>query len=181
LRMAQSTKDKKVAAIEKRLGMTDLAELEAMGATIPENVKTEYRFRNLEQSPSESSPEQPASSPGNGAALTAQDVSEVVKKYQLDANESDVLEALRGTYRNRDHFEASLASLALARANRPQPSPAEASSLQAPASGVTPDEKSLRASYDKELTQIAQTQRGDAKIKAIADLKMKYREKGVNV
>lgn len=182
LRMAQSTKDKEINAIKKTLGISDLSELEAMGATIPDNVKLETRLRQLEgQRTPDNSPVQQPSSPGNGAALTATDVSEVVRKFKLDANTPEVLEALRGTYRNRDHFEATLAGLALAKIAQPQPSAAEALSLQsAPPSGGG-DEKSTRAAYDKEIALIAQTQRGDAKIKAIADLKVKYREKGVQV
>jgi hypothetical protein len=131
LRMAQSTKDKNAELVRKTPGISDLAELEAMGATIPDNVKQEYRFRQLEQQrPADNSPDQKPSSPGNGAALTAQDVTEVVKKFQLDANDADVIGALRGTYRNRDHFEATLANMALARVNRPQPSAAESTTIQ---------------------------------------------------
>jgi hypothetical protein len=131
IRQAQSTKDKEISAIKKGLGISDLSELEAMGATIPENVKLEYRLRQIEgQGAADSSPVQKAPSPGNGAALTAQDVSEVVKKFQLDANDADVIGALRGTYRNRDHFEATLANMALARVNRPQPSAAESTTIQ---------------------------------------------------
>jgi hypothetical protein len=132
LRMAQSTKDKEIATIKKTLGISDLSELEAMGATIPENVKLEHRLRQLEsQRTAEGSPEG-TSSPGNGAGLTAQDVTEVVKKFQLDANDTEVIGALRGTYRNRDHFEATLASMALARVNRPQPSAAESAAISTP-------------------------------------------------
>jgi hypothetical protein len=131
IRQAQSTKDKEISAIKKGLGISDLSELEAMGATIPENVKLEYRLRQIEgQGAADNSPVQKAPSPGNGAALTAQDVSEVVKKFQLDANDADVIGALRGTYRNRDHFEATLANMALARVNRPQPSAAESTTIQ---------------------------------------------------
>jgi hypothetical protein len=174
LRMAQSNKDKEIAAIKKRLDMPDLAELEAMGATIPENVKTEYRFRNLEQRPSESSPEQPASSPGNGAALTAQDVSEVVKKFNLDANEPDVLDVLRGTYRNRDHFEASLASLALARVNRPQPSAAESSAISAGAVSQSVDVNQL----NNEVTQLARNPSRPGAMARMAEIKKKLQEAG---
>src|SRR3990167_2093247 len=44
----QSTKDKRIAEIEKKMKLSDFAELEEMGAQIPESVKTEYRFRQLE-------------------------------------------------------------------------------------------------------------------------------------
>jgi hypothetical protein len=133
LRMAQSTKDKEISTIKKQLGISDLSELEEMGATIPENVKLEHRLRQLEQGRTpDNSPSQQAPSPGNGAALTAQDVSEAVQKFQLDANQPDVIEALRGTYRNRDHFDATLAQMALARATKQPPSPAASTALQSP-------------------------------------------------
>jgi hypothetical protein len=133
-KMAQSTKDKRIADIEKqmsRLGLSDLAELEGMGAQIPDNVKQEFRFRQLEsQRQTPEAPSQTSTSQGSGANLTAQDVSEAVRQYQLDANTPEVLEVLRGTYRNRDHFEATLARVALARSNKPTPTPAESASLQ---------------------------------------------------
>jgi hypothetical protein len=151
IRQAQSTKDKEIDAIKKGLGIGDLTELEAMGATIPENAKLEIRLRNLEaQRSAGNSPAQDPSSPGNGAGLTAQDVSEVVKKLQLDANDADVINALRGTYRNRDHFEAAMAGLALARINRQTPSPAEAPSLQSPpAPSSTVDVEALSAEHSR--------------------------------
>jgi hypothetical protein len=142
--VAQSTKDKRIAQLEKRLGMSDLAELEEQGVQIPENVKLEYRLRNLEtQRPAPES--QAPTSQGSGASLTTQDVSEVVKQYQLDANSPEVLEALRGTYRNRDHFEATLAKVALARVNRPQPSAAESAAPVTESSAPTKDTASMIA------------------------------------
>lgn len=182
IRQAQSMKDKETAAANKKLGIDDLSELEAMGATIPENVKTEYRFRQLEtQRGTDNSPARQAPSPGNGAELTATDVSEVVKNYQLDANQPEVLEALRSTYRNRDHFEATMARLAMAKTKQPQPTPAESGSLQAPPPAGGTDLKGLQAAYEKRRDEIAQTQRGDAKIKALSDLKVEYRGRGLNI
>jgi hypothetical protein len=131
LRMAQSTKDKEIATIKKSLGISDLSELEAMGAQIPDNVKLEYRLRQIEteQTPANSPVQQP-SSPGNGAALTAQDVSEVVSGFNLNANDADVIEALRGTYRNRDHFENTLARLAMGKLTKPTPDATAAATLK---------------------------------------------------
>src|SRR5258706_13736746 len=88
-KVAQSTKDKRIAAIEKRLGVGDLAELEGLGVKIPDEIKTEYRFRQLEQERTSNPTSQQASPPGNGAALTAQSVSEIVKKLNLDANDAE--------------------------------------------------------------------------------------------
>ena len=124
----QSTKDKRIAEIEKKLKLSDFAELEEMGAQIPDNVKLEYRFRELESGRPGSG--QNATSQGSGATLTAQDVSEVVQKYKLDANDAEVIEKLRGTYKNRDHFELSLAQVALARVNKPTPSAADAGTIK---------------------------------------------------
>lgn len=138
-KVAQSTKDKRIAALEKRLGTSDLAELEEQGVQIPDNVKLEYRLRNLEQGRQPESPSQTPTSQGSGANLTAQDVSEVVKRFNLDANDAEVIEKLRGTYRNRDHFEATLAGVAISRINKPSPSPAESSSMQTPPSGGSED------------------------------------------
>ena len=131
-KVAQSTKDKRIAALEKKLGVGDLAELEELGAQIPDSVKMEYRFRQLEtqrQDPDSSS--QTTTSQGSGATLTTQDVSEVVRNFNLDANTPEVIDALRGTYRNRDHFEATLARLAVAKTNKPTPSATDATSLAA--------------------------------------------------
>jgi hypothetical protein len=143
-KVAQSTKDKRIAQLEKRLGVSDLAELEEQGVTIPENVKLEYRLRNLETQ-NQAPPSQTPTSQGSGASLTTQDVSEVVKQYQLDANAPEVLEALRGTYRNRDHFEATLAKVALARASRPQPSAAESAAISTESAATNKDTVSMIA------------------------------------
>ena len=182
-RVAQSTKDKRIADIQKRLGISDLAELEGMGVQIPPEVKTEYRLRNLEQGPGTRQPErsdQTPTSQGSGATLTATDVSDVVKTYQLDANTPEVLEALRGTYRNRDHFEATMAKLALKRSAAPQPSAAESSTIQGqpPAQAGARD---LENAYQKDLEKIMQSTRAgdDQRIRALANLKAEYRGKGL--
>jgi len=133
-KVAQSTKDKRIAALEKKLGVGDLAELEELGAQIPDSVKMEYRFRQLETQHQTESSEQTPTSQGSGATLTAQDVSEAVKQFNLDANNADVIEALRGTYRNRDHFEATLAKLAISKTNKPAPSAADSTTI----TGTTP-------------------------------------------
>jgi len=125
----QSTKDKRIAEIEKKLKLSDFAELEEMGAQIPDSAKLEYRLRELEAGRQPGSG-QTATSQGSGATLTAQDVSEVVQKYKLDANDAEVIEKLRGTYKNRDHFELSLAQVALARVNKPTPSAADAGTIK---------------------------------------------------
>jgi hypothetical protein len=173
-KVAQSTKDKRIAQIEKRLGLGDLAELEELGAQIPDNVKLEYRFRQLESERQKPDP-QPTTSQGSGANLAAQEVSEVVKKFKLDANDPEVIEALRGTYRNRDHFEVSLAQMALARANRPTPSAANAATISSSPPAPSKDVEQLTAEYKTNM----RAARGDkAKLSSLRD---DYKKKGVDV
>jgi len=55
--------------------------------------------------------------------------------------------------------------------------------VQPPVKTAAVGEKSLaqlEANYQKEIAQIAQTKRGEEKLRAIADLKAKYREAGLN-
>lgn len=166
----QSTKDKRIAEIEKRLNAGQFAELEEMGAQIPENVKLEYRLRELEQRTT-----QPAktTSQGSGVQMTAQDVLQVITDLKLDANDAAVIEALKSPYRNRDHFEASMARLALTRASKQPPSPSAAPAGNVPLSPPTSDETEVVAAYEKEMAALP---RGSASIYARAEIKKKYRE-----
>lgn len=148
----QSTKDKRIARIEKQLGVGELSELEELGVQIPENVKMEYRLRDIERSrQSPEVPGQTTTSQGSGATLTAKDVSEVVSGLKLDANDAEVLEALRATYRNRDHFEASMARIALNKSNKPTPSAASTTTMTTTPTPPTdrPDVSALSAEYSR--------------------------------
>lgn len=174
-KVAQSTKDKRIAALEKRLGLGDLAELEEMGVTIPDSAKMEYRLRLLERRPEESS-DKPQPSQGSGEkGFTAQYVSEVIKENNLDANDPQVLELLRGTYRNNDHFEAVMAKAALARVNRPAGSVSAAPVIRSTGETTQAGEKELVEKYTQEMTAA----RGrPAELKAI---KEKYRKLNIPV
>ena len=168
-KVAQSTKDKRIAAIEKKLGTVDLAELEQMGVPITEGVKTEYRFRQLEKQlqtelPSQS---QPPASKGNGAELTANDVSEVMQRFKLDANDAEVLEKLRGTYENRYHFEATMANVALARANKTTPTPAATTTLSGSAGKTVMNEAQAEVKYGELGDLLRNPTLNAAKIKAL--------------
>jgi hypothetical protein len=175
LRMAQSTKDKEIATIKKSLGISDLSELEAMGAQIPDNVKLEYRLRQIETGqPPANSPAQSTSSPGNGAALTAQDVSEAVNGFNLNANDADVIEALRGTYRNRDHFENTLARLAMGKLNKQPPSAAESATIIGSAATGRINVDALNS----ELQQLVKTPSKPGSMKRITEIKKQLNDAG---
>lgn len=169
LKMAQSTKDKEIAKIKRKLGIDDLKELEERGATIPADVKLEYRLQQLEQGSSAEAPEQPKSSPGNGAELTATDVSEVIQSYQLDANDAQVLEKLRGTYRNRDHFQATMAEIALARATKSTPTPAASTTLTSSAGKTVINETQAEEKYGELGSLLKNPTMNAAKIKALTE------------
>ena len=176
----QSTKDRRIARIERTLGISELEELQEMGATIPENVAMEYRLRQLEGSKqTPQTPPQTPTSPGSGATLTGAEVAQVVKEYGLDANSADVIEALRGTYRNRDHFESTMAKLALGKTNRPQPSPAASTTLKAP---PPPEAKLSEQEADQKYSEIAVLLRNPSLNGAkILNLQKELREAGYAV
>jgi hypothetical protein len=176
IRMAQSTKDREIAEIKKKLNSGQFAELEELGAQIPENVKLEYRLRELEGRNAKA--ESPAQRPsqGSGAQLSAQDVSQVITDLQLDANDPQVIEALRGSYRSRDHFDAAMTKLAYARVTKPNPSPSAAPAVQ----GKPAPAHDLQSEYEKRRNEIASTMRGDQKTRALAELRVQMRGKGLN-
>jgi len=174
LRMAQSTKDKNAELVRKTLGINDLSELEEMGVKIPDNVKLEYRLRGMEQGrPTEQTHSQSTSSGGTGDVLTAQDVSEVIAKYALDANTPEVLEKLRGTYKTREQFQLTMADLAYTRSTKPPSSPSAASTL----TGAPAQNKDEQTKLQDEFDNKAKGLRGID----IVNLKMEYRQKGLNI
>ena len=125
-------------------------------------------------------PEQPiqgrVESQGNAVELQVID-----QMLDLPANDSRVTE-LKLKY-SGNPVEYGKAALALKGSfNTQPPSPAE----QLPPSGgqqprrVDKTPAQLEADYQNEIATIAQTLRGDEKLRAIANLKVKYREAGLN-
>lgn len=117
----QSTKDKRIAKLEKAVG---LAELEELGATIPDHVKAEYRNRELEQRLAAmeerggSAPKQ--TSQGSGAAAVSE-WARIVEEVGLEKNSPEYINLLRGEYRNLDHFEAEAYRLKKRLDSKPNP------------------------------------------------------------
>jgi hypothetical protein len=103
-------------------------------------------------------------------------VSQVISDLSLDANDPAVIEALRGTYRNRDHFEAAMGRMALQKVNRKQPSPSAAPSGQ---TGNATPSQDAQSAYESKMSNIVQTMRGDAKQRAIAELRVWARKEGI--
>jgi len=171
-KQVQSTKDKRIAKIEGRLGM--LAELEEQGATIPDNLKQEMRFRDLEERLTR--PAQPAQSVDNGLSTQKQAVTDAIAeltKYGLDSNDAGFIELLRGKYANRAEFDLKVQRFVVGKLAPPKPAnPADIvqSPVTAGATGKNPD--ALKSEYIKEM----QANRGNkAAIKALQE---KYKRQG---
>lgn len=191
-RKVQSTKDKRLSKIERALGgrLDLLEELEGEGVTVPPEVKTQMQIRDLQDrlSQPQSQPETPMPARDDGSSTQRQAVNEAVAeltKYNLTPD-AQFIELCRGRYSDRASFDLAVKGYILGRVaptQSPTP-PSPATITQAASTTPAHGKKSpaeLRTEYDNKIRKIAQTQKGDAKIKAITDLKAEYREAGLEV
>ena len=175
-RQVQSTKDIRIAKIEGRLGL--LTELEEQGATIPDNLKQEMRFRDLEERltrPVQSTTVRDDGSSQQKAAVT--DAIAELNKYGLDPNDAGFIELLRGKYANRAEFDLKVQRHVVAKLAPTKPAnPADV--VQAPVrSGATEQsQEALTSEYLKEMSGA----RGKGYIIGDA-IKEKYRKLKLNV
>lgn len=167
----QSTKDKRIAKLEKAVG---LEELEQLGATIPENVKAEYRNRQLEerlQAIEQSTSPKPTSQ-GSGT-VQANEWSKVIEQVGLDLKAPETISLLRGEYRNIDHFTAEAYKL---RDNiKSQPKPTIETSPSIPGRKIT---ENVETDTQKYIDEMLAAQGNKILGKSI---KEKYRKAGVPV
>jgi hypothetical protein len=185
-RKAKSLQDKRFNKIETALGLRSnvLAELEADGVTIPEEVRTRMEIRELREQINQP-PSQPAPVRDDGSSQQKAAVTEAIaelNKYGLSSDDAEFLNLLRGTYSNRAAFDLEVSRLIVKKIAPPKPAnPADV--VQPPVKNGAVGEKSLEqldVDYKKEILAISQTKRGDEKIRAIAELKAKYREAGLS-
>jgi hypothetical protein len=169
-KIAQSTKDKRIAKLEKAMGVGDLAELEEMGATIPDPVKWEYRFRQLEQQNVRQE------SGGTGLQSDGDSVSKVIQETGLDANRPEVLDLLRGQYRNMDHFAREAYALSKRLSTRSAPN---LSSAPPVTSDSTPSTEKSPEQLMKEYKAEVAGKRGD--VFGVSNIQAKYRKMGLNI
>jgi hypothetical protein len=185
-RKVQSTKDKRFSEIEKALGGRSkvLAELEELGQPVSKEALGELRLRELEERLTQPTT-QPAQVRDNGLsqqrAATTEAIAEL-NKYGLSSDDADFLALLRGTYPNRAAFDLEVSRHIVKKIAPPKPAnPADV--VQPPVRASAVGEKSpaqLETDYQKEILEISQSKRGDEKLRAIAALKAKYREAGLN-
>lgn len=139
-RKFKSTTDKRFSKLEKVAGKLDLlAELEEQGVSIPKEVRSELRIRELEERLSQSSP-QPAPSKVDGSIEQKQAVAEAItelNKYNLSSNDPAFLDLLRGQYPSKEAFDAKVQRYILGKV-APQQPPSPADLVQSPsAAGST--------------------------------------------
>ena len=174
-RQVQSTKDKRIQKLEGRLGM--LAELEEQGATIPENLKQEMRFRDLEARLTQ--PAQPVSVRDDGSSQQKQAVTDAIaelSKYDLTTNDPAFFELLRGHYQSRDAFDAQVQRYIVGKLS-PQKNPNPADIVQSPITAGATDKspETLVENYKKDM----RAARG--KPEQLRAIKAKAQKEGVNI
>ncbi len=139
-RKVQSTKDKRISEIEKVLGGRDkiLAELEASGVSIPKDVRSELRMRDLEERLSQQTP-QPAPQRDDGSSTQKAAVTDAIaelNKYGLQSNDADFIGLLRGNYKTRAEFDLAV-SRHVVNKLAPQSPPSPAGLTQPPATSTS--------------------------------------------
>jgi len=176
LKALQSDKDKRIPKLEGSLQelMSEITRLKGHGFTDEEAVnEVEFRQNVKELAQKIRGIEQSALPTGTGISGAAQEAAEIVKEFQLDTSDPEVLALLGGKYRGYDHLRAEAALLVARKATKPTPS--SASSPPLPGGTIkTPGEKELVAEYTKEM--LAARGKRDV-LKAI---QAKYREKGLD-
>lgn len=168
----QSTKDKRFDRLEKAIG---LSELEEMGVSIPENVKQEYRLRDMQKKLDQlSAPAQEAST-AKGVTMSNDEIAQIIKDAGVDVTKPEGIALLSGRYRNRDHFEAEALKLGKRQSQPQTTSPADAGTLNAPPPSTDKSPDSLVKEYREKMLAA----RG--KRDQILALKDEYKKKGVPV
>lgn len=182
-RTVQSTKDKRISKLEKAVGLDLLAELDEQGVAIPKDVRTELRLRELEGrgTPQPAQPAQPVDNGMSQQKAAVTDAIAELQKHGLDTNDAGFLGILRGKYQSRAEFDLAVSRHVVAKLAPPKPAnPADV--VQSPSTTqTTVSAGQLQSNYEQERNQIAQNMRGDAKVKALSDLKVKYRQAGLSI
>lgn len=166
----QSVKDKRIARIEGQLAsLGQLAELEEMGAEIPEKVKLEYRLRQLEGR-SAPTPEDKGMSQDEAVARAKN----ILSKAGVDMNDPDLTalwqKAYSGNTQGYLQMLEDVTEMAVKKSKQPSPT-----SAQSPAPG---GESPSPIDADALLADIQEAQRtGD--LKKMAELEKKAKEVGL--
>ena len=133
-RSVQSTKDKRFSKLEEGTSILKdvLTTLKGKGVEIPQEMERDIETREyIQRAVAEAVPLQASGgTPNAGAGASGQfDALSVLKPLGLDSADPEVINLLKGQYRNPDHFQAEAARLAYTKAVKPAPSAAGAPPL----------------------------------------------------
>jgi BMFP domain-containing protein YqiC len=179
-RKFKSATDKRFSKLDKIGNVADLlADLQNNGVEIPDNLKTEYRIRELEER-LESKPAQAKDDIGVSSQTNAvTDALAEMAKYQLDTNTPEFIALLKGQYRNRDAFDAAVAKHIVGRlAPQKQASPSGAAASAAVGGAKTGD--FTVADYDRQKVEIMNENIShDDRLRKLSELQTKAMEEGI--
>lgn len=171
----QSQKDRRFSDIEKRLeGLSQLGQLEEMGVTIPEAVKTEMRLRALEGGTSKKD-----ESVNPSIADTLAEAKEILGVASIGTDDPEIVALWKSkqypdTVRGHAELLRDVTKIAVARAKSPSPTSAQAAA-QPGRVMPSPTQEGLLNEYTKDML----ANRGNRT--AILAVKEKYRKMGLDV
>ena len=175
IRALKSGKDKAVDRLTKDVGpmKETLEKLAKYLGVDEEKIRSAQREMIIDELYAEKfggrQPEQPA----NGMAASqgkAADANGIAKELGLDENDPEVAAVLR---EGADPLK--LAKVAIAKANKPTPSPTGAPGMVTPPAAPVDDQAALMTAYQKEVAGL----RGN--VLAVSQLQAKYRQKGLRI
>lgn len=177
-RKVQSTKDRRINALEKQYsGLSDIQqvlaeakELRSKGLS-DDQVEDKMLLRRLVESLTQ--PPVTAQAPGQAQPVVEDHARKILSEAGINEGDPEVVELARKQYASEAERVAAYASFVIRRSNKPQPNPAQATQT-VPANIPNVD---LAVAYQKELENI----KGDDRANQVIELRKKYRQRGLQV
>ena len=168
----QSQKDRRFDKIEKTLGDFQPVLEKVKDLLTPEQLEKVQRDLEWEEMKRRTglTPTSPNPQVGDQRAAAVEPKSDIAKELGLDENDPEVAAVLR---EGADPLK--LARVAIAKANKPTPSPTGAPGMVTPPAAPVDDQAALMTAYQKEMAGL----RGN--VLAVSQLQAKYRQKGLRI
>ena len=168
----QSQKDRRFDKIEKTLGDFQPVLEKVKDLLTPEQLEKVQRDLEWEEMKRRTglTPTSPTPQVGDQRAAAVEPKSDIAKELGLDENDPEVAAVLR---EGADPLK--LAKVAIAKANKPTPSPTGAPGMVTPPAAPVDDQAALMTAYQKEVAGL----RGN--VLAVSQLQAKYRQKGLRI
>ncbi len=163
--------EERVTELTSRIGR--IAELAKAGKSQSEIEERLLLDEILQERKRNTSPGEPAGTGARGQGSV--DVQGIAKQLNLDINDKDIAEAVAGG------DLVNVMKVALSKAASPSPSAEDNPLVLGGSHNREKSPAQMQAEYEKQRDQIAQALHGDAKIRALSQLKVKYREAGLKL